>query len=311
MTVTVILCTYNRCKSLAKALGSVAVSELDKSVEWEVLVVDNNSTDQTRAVVEDFSRRYPGRFRYMFESEQGRSFALNSGIRGSSGDILAFMDDDVLVSPTWLKNLTAPLSKGEWSGSGGRILAANSFSCPNWLSLHGRYNMGGMLALFDLGDRAGKTDQPPFGTNMAIRKEMFQKYGLFRKDLGRCGNNMMSNEDTEVGRRLMAAGERLWYEPSAVVYHAVPQNRLTKKYFLRFWFNYGRSGVREHGKRPDICRIPRYYFTIPKIVGTVLAIRTLRWILALNPQQRFFLKGMVWMTAGQIVEYYRLSLDTA
>src|SRR5579863_9995619 len=109
MTVTIILCTYNRCQRLARALDSVASSTVSDSVKWEVLVVDNNSTDQTREVAEEFSRSHPGHFRYCFEPKQGKSHALNAGIREARGDILAFLDDDVTVGPTWLQDLTAPL----------------------------------------------------------------------------------------------------------------------------------------------------------------------------------------------------------
>ena len=87
MNITVILCTYNRCRTLEKALTSVAASALPLSIEWEVLVVDNNSRDQTRDVVEDFCTRYPGRFRYLFEPHQGKSYALNTGIREARGDV--------------------------------------------------------------------------------------------------------------------------------------------------------------------------------------------------------------------------------
>ena len=125
MNITVILCTYNRCESLTKALASIALSRLPESVSWEVLVVDNNSRDQTGDVVADFCRRYPGRFRYLFESHPGKSYALNSGIAEAQGDVLAFTDDDVTVEPMWLQKLTAPLLSGEWSGCGGRIL-------PEW-----------------------------------------------------------------------------------------------------------------------------------------------------------------------------------
>src|SRR5208282_2321290 len=91
LNITVILCTYNRCQSLARALDSVAAQTFSESVEWEVLVVDNNSRDQTRDVAEDFCRRYPGRFRYLFEPRQGKSYALNAGIREARGDILALL----------------------------------------------------------------------------------------------------------------------------------------------------------------------------------------------------------------------------
>ena len=98
MNVTVIIVTYNRCQSLAKALESVVLSSLPTSVEWEVLVVDNNSSDQTLQVAEDFRARYPDRFRYLRQPNPGKSFGLNAGILASRGDILAFIDDDVTVN---------------------------------------------------------------------------------------------------------------------------------------------------------------------------------------------------------------------
>src|ERR1700734_3508684 len=142
MKITIILCTYNRCASLAKALESTAAMTLPGSAEWEVLVVDNNSTDQTREVVEGFHSRYPRHFRYLFEPQQGKSYALNAGVREARGDILAFTDDDVTVEPTWLQNLTAPLKTGECVGTSGRTLPEQSFSPPRWLGGEGRYPLG-------------------------------------------------------------------------------------------------------------------------------------------------------------------------
>ena len=148
MQLTVILCTYNRCKSLAKALDSLAGSILSDAVEWEVLVVDNNSSDQTEAVVEEFRRQYPGRFRFLFEPHQGKSYALNAGIREARGNILAFVDDDVTVEPMWLQNLTSALHDSQWAGSGGRTKPAiwvSGFVPPRWLALDGPFSF---LALF-------------------------------------------------------------------------------------------------------------------------------------------------------------------
>ncbi len=142
-TITVILCTYNRCQSLSKALQSVAASEMPSSAVWEVLVVDNNSCDQTREVVENYCRRHPGRFRYLFESKPGKSHALNAGIREACGDILAFIDDDVIVERNWLRNLTANLDGNVWAGAGGRILPEKTFLASavvatRWTQQHGR-----------------------------------------------------------------------------------------------------------------------------------------------------------------------------
>ena len=125
MKVTVILCTYNRCQILMKALESVAVSVMPESVEWEVLVVDNNSNDQTREVAQQICRKHPAHFRYLFEPRQGKSYALNSGIRVGRGDVLAFMDDDVMVdrsgceiSPRLSTTVSGPVSVGAFFLSG-------------------------------------------------------------------------------------------------------------------------------------------------------------------------------------------------
>jgi glycosyltransferase involved in cell wall biosynthesis len=309
MKISVILCTYNRCLSLAKALESVLASEVPESIQWEVLVVDNNSKDQTRDVIEGYCSRFPQRIRYVFEARQGKSHALNTGIQEARGNILAFMDDDVIVEPKWLQNLTAPLHQGEWAGAGGRILSQKEFAVSDWLSLEGEHSLSGMLALFDLGDDARELTIPPFGTNMAYHKVIFEKYGGFRTDMGPCPGSEIRNEDTEFGRRLLSAGERLWYEPSAVVYHAVPENRLKQKYFLRFWFDHGRAGIRERGRRPDVWGIPRWFFSIPTILLRPLPIRVFCWLWESDPKERFYNKGLVWMTFGQLVEIPKLWFD--
>jgi glycosyltransferase involved in cell wall biosynthesis len=306
MNVTAILVTFNRSQSLANALESVAQSVLPPSVSWEVLVVDNNSTDRTPQVVEEFSVRYPGRFRYLFEPTAGKSHGLNAGIEAARGDIVAFVDDDVTVEKTWLQNLTAPLQNGDWAGVGGRILLHQDLPLPEWLSLDRPYNMGGVLAGFDLGAEPGPLDEPPYGTNMAFPKRVFRQYGGFRLDLGPRPGSQLRNEDTEFGRRLLTAGERLWYEPSAVVYHPVPQQRLKKEYFLEWWFDFGRAISREKGKRQPVWGFPRHFFSVPRMIATHLAPRVLRWIFTFNSRERFFRKGVAWMSAGQIAEIYRI-----
>ena len=301
MKVTVILCTYNRCSSLATTLDSLAGQKLPHSVEWEVLVVDNNSNDRTREVVEKFIQTHSVRFRYLFEPVQGLSYARNAGIREAEGNVLAFVDDDVTVESTWLQNLTVPLHMSQWGGIGGRILPARTFSPPPWLGLKERYALA-PLAIFDLGADARQLTEPPFGANMAYRKEMFQKHGNFRTDLGRCGDSMLSNEDTEFGYRLLSAGERLSYEPSAVAYHFISENRVQKKYFLRWWFDKARADVRQFGIPSDtrwfVVGIPLYLFRR-------LAVWSVRWIAAVDPSLRFSNKIKTWSVVGQILECYR------
>ena len=292
------LCTYNRCEALGKALRSVAMSQIPESVDWEVLVVDNNSDDQTRSVVDEYCTEFPGRFRYLFESEAGKSHALKSGIEAAHGQLLAFMDDDVIVEPMWLQNVTARLHDGKWVGCGGRILLQWTCSPPSWLP-----RVLAPLALFDIGVQAGPLTESPFGTNMAYRREMFEKYGGFRSDLGpRPGRDIQHNEDTEFGNRLLAAGERLWYEPSAIVYHSVARDRLRKEYFLAWWFNKSRADVRAYGP-PVVSKLR--IGAIPVRLFRRLAVSMLRWIVAVGQSRRFSNKINVWCVAGQIVGCYR------
>lgn len=301
MKITVVLCTYNRCKTLAKALESTASLKVADSIEWEVLVVDNNSKDQTRAVVEQFGVRYPGHFRYLFEPQAGKSHALNSGIRSARGDVLAFLDDDVIVEPTWLANLTAVFDEADCAGAGGRILPPLNFSPPRWLS-SGEGHALAPLALFDPCANFGELTEPPFGTNMAFRRAMFEKYGTFRTDLGPQPGSEIRSEDTEFGRRLLNAGERLYYVPSAVVYHPVSENRLRQQYHLCWWFAKGRADVREFGVpagAPRVAGIPIRLF----LRGLVL---TMRWTLAVEPSRRFGFKRTLWCHLGMVKECFQL-----
>ena len=304
MQVTIVLCTYNRCESLPKALESAALSVMPESVEWEILVVDNNSTDRTREVVEVFCSRDPRRFRYSFEPRQGKSHALNTGIREAQGDVIAFMDDDVTVDPMWLRNLTSPFQDTRYSGVAGRVLLDPAFSAPPWLGLKEPFNLGGVLAQFDLGENSGELVSPPCGTSMAFRKEVLQKYGGFRVDLGPCPGSEIRGEDTELGFRLLAAGEPLRYEPSAIVHHPVPESRVRKSYFLRWYFDHGRAMVRSWGRGSDFIGIPRRLFTAIKLTGTRLPSGAVVWLLTVNPRKRFYRKCWFRITVGQISEIY-------
>jgi glucosyl-dolichyl phosphate glucuronosyltransferase len=310
MKISVILCTYNRFQSLLKTLGSVAASTVPSSVTWEVLVVDNNSTDHTSDVVRDFSRQYPGRFCYLFEPQQGKSYALNAGIRAARGNNLAFVDDDVTVEPTWLQNLTAALDDGQWAGTGGRILPPPTFSFPYWLANGGPYLMGGPLGIFDCGPEPGVLTTEPFGANMAFRKAVFEKYGGFRTDLGPPPANFVRGEDTEFCQRLQRMGERLRYEPSAVVYHhEMPERQLKREYILAWYFVCGRSLIRIGEKKPCVWGVPGYQSSIPRMIGIDLFVQMLRWMLTLDPRRRFFWKSRVWMMAGNIVEICRMARE--
>src|SRR5262249_46123062 len=159
------------------------------------------------------------------EGCQGKSFALNAGIAAARGNVLAFVDDDVLVDSNWVVQLAAPFIISDCAGVGGRVLPVWNSPQPEWLQLSGPYKLCSVLAMFDLGDEDGILTKPPLGTNMAFRREVFQQYGGFRTDLGPTIGSEIRGEDSEFYRRLVAGGEFLVYRPEAVVYHPVEKKR--------------------------------------------------------------------------------------
>ena len=306
MDITVIVCTYNRCHSLAKALESIAASTLPEHVEWEILVVDNNSKDRTSEVCEDICRQFPRRFRYLFEARQGKSHALNTGIREAAGQVVAFMDDDVTVEPAWLRNIVEPIQNESYVGTGGRICPPKDTLLPSWIALEGDWSLAGTLALFDRGSVPYVLTDPPYGTNMAFRRDMFEKHGGFRTDLGPCAGSEIRGEDTEFCLRLMRSGQDILYVPTAIVYHEVPENRLRKSYFLTWYYDYGRAFIRMRGLRGDLWFIPRPVLGIMNHLFVMLPGAALRWWMTRNEKERFFAKTQVWKVMGQTAEIYHI-----
>jgi glycosyltransferase involved in cell wall biosynthesis len=310
MNISVILCTYNRSQSLKLALDSLAASQMPEFVNWYVLIVDNNSKDQTRAVAEELCRRDPVHFRYVFEPKQGKSFALNRGIREAQGDILAFIDDDITVEPIWLFELTRPFADPQWAGTGGRVYLPKDFSAPPWMAVEGHHSLVSILALFDLGPDPLPLSKPPIGNNMAFRKEVFTKFGGFRTDLGPAPGSELRHEDTEFGTRVMKSGARVLYVPSAIVRHAVEERRLHQNYFLAYHYDYGRALIREKGDRAPVGIIPRSVISFSNRLLRMLPKKIWWWLRESDPQKRFFNKCHVWAMAGEIAELCRRSNGT-
>ncbi|WP_348260861.1 glycosyltransferase family 2 protein [Telmatobacter sp. DSM 110680] len=301
MNITVIVCTYNRCQTVTKSLDSIAVQNVPEFVEWNVLVVDNNSTDQTREVLEKYCIKNP-RFSYVFESKQGLSHARNAGIQKASGQILAFTDDDVTADPDWLWSLTSSLNGGEWSFAGGRIIPVWPGRLPDWLSEDDFATMGPFTG-FDEGPEAKRLTRPTYGGNTAFRREIFEKYGCFRTDLGRSSNNLLGREDIEIANRLFAAGERLRYEPNAVIRHPVEEYRMTKRYVLKWAYWDSRSEIADTGPpetRWSIKGVPLSQFR--RVVRWAF-----QWAISTNPRSRFFCQLQMWKVIGTAVACYRES----
>ena len=300
MKAAVIVCTYNRCDSLAKTLESLAASTIPDSVEWEIVVIDNNSSDRTRPVVEEFTRRFQGRFRYTFEPRQGKSFALNRGIHETQADVLAFTDDDVIAEPTWLWNLTKDLFSGEWQGAGGKILPLNTAPIPEWIP---RDVYGVLWGSFDLGDESRDISLAPYGANMAFRRDVFE-HGLFRTDIGPGVLDARSTncEDQNIGEGVLRRGGKLRYEPEAVIRHPFDTERISRKYILNRFFQMGRYIALETESKPALHGIPRRYFTIVKLLIFECPKRLYHWLSASEPAQRFTWRLLLSTSLGQAYE---------
>src|SRR5262249_35027180 len=157
----------------------------------ELIIVDNNSTDDTRAVVADFGRVSGIKVRYIFEAQQGLCYARNTGIKAAKGEIIAFTDDDVTVDPQWLRRLTSAFEQFECLGVAGKIVPVWPYQKPLWLQMEGPIRLMSVIVSFDLGEELCEIVIPPFGANMAFRKVAFEKYGFFRTDLDRSGNDLL------------------------------------------------------------------------------------------------------------------------
>jgi len=256
--ISVIICTYNRKASLHRTLSSLAGMEVPESLPWELLIVDNNSTDGTREVVTEFSEKLHGR--YIFEGKQGKSHALNRGLKEAKGDIIALTDDDVIVDKNWIKNIYKVFQEDDISCIGGKILPHWEKSRPAWL--HGDFLLD-ILALVDLGSESKKLTKPIiWGANMAMKYSMFEKYGYFDTTLGHHKGKTYGSEDTKMVQTLLSGGETVLYCPDVLVYHCIPENRLKKSHFRKWVYEKGELAAIQLGPytKRNILGIPLYIF---------------------------------------------------
>jgi glycosyltransferase involved in cell wall biosynthesis len=241
--VAVLIATYNRATLLGETLDVLARSDTDPRLPWEVIVIDNNSTDDTRFVVTSRQAAYPVRLTYLFEKRQGRSAALNAGIAATSAPLLLFTDDDVRVEPEWLVAGARALNEGA-DYVGGPVVPIWEVSPPRWLDLT-RGDLWGTIAILDYGrDRFTFEDRRrvPLGANMGVHRSLIERVGAFRADLGRSnGRRVLGQEVPELLARSRAAHLSGVYVPEMRVHHHIPAARLTKHYYRRWWMGKGYS----------------------------------------------------------------------
>lgn len=298
--VSVIVCTYNRQERLKCALQSLSQLKAPANNSWEFIIVDNNSNDLTAQTVKDFASHCLVPTRYIFEPQQGLSHARNAGIAASAGDVLAFTDDDVTLDPGWICELQQTFDSFACAAVGGKIIPTWTCPKPSWLlSTDPDLFRRGAIVCFDPGDEVHEI-ATAFGANMAFRKEVFQRYGSFRTDLGKCGNDAMTGEDTEFCARLSCAGNRIVYAPNAVVYHPVPETGL-KRQFKTHYLQYGRYTVRLDGLPSQAI----LWFGVPRYMFRHLFVDIYGWLRCMDAN-RFLHKLKVYESLGAVAEARRI-----
>ncbi|MDW8322987.1 MAG: glycosyltransferase [Burkholderiales bacterium] len=260
MDASIIVCTYNRAESLRDTLQALRAQAVAPERTWEVIVVDNNSHDHTPQVVEEMRGSWPG-LRYAYEPAQGLSHARNRGIREARGDVLLFTDDDVLPEPDWLENILNGLVHYQADACGGYIAPLFERTPPKWFN--SRFH-GFIAVRCERDDDYPITDpaQAPFGANMAFRRQVFDRVGLFDTNRGRKGTVLASGEDGEMFERVLAAGYKVVFLGSARVHHKVEGFRLSRGYLLRWRYQTSRNLAITRGVPGTrrVMNIPLYLF---------------------------------------------------
>lgn len=241
--ITAAICTHNRADMLSDAIQSL-LSQTALSAQYEIIVVDNHSTDDTVAVVQGWQQSYgTERLRLLQEPHLGLSYARNRAVQAAYGEIIAFMDDDGLADIGWLAALLEAYETfpDAWA-VGGKVLPAWEGERPSWLT----DSLLPQLSMLDLGDTAHplKEGEELFGTNCSFRRCAFDELGLFRTDLGRRGSQILGSEETEFQVRILQVGKDVVYIPNAVVHHCVTPERLQPRYFIKLAYGKGRTRAR-------------------------------------------------------------------
>lgn len=238
---SVIICTYNREKYLYNVLKSIAENDFPTD-RYEIVLINNNSTDRTEEECRRFTEAFPKvRFRYFMETRQGLSYARNRGVTESEGDVLVFVDDDALVNGEYLQTYADFFEQHpEIEAAGGPIIPRYETAEPAWMS---HYTKALITGYKDLGDKVREFPKGdyPGGGNAAYRASVFQEVGLFNVELGRKGDSLIGAEEKDIFDKMTSRGMRFFYLPTAILYHLIPEKKLTADYFDRLTCSIGKS----------------------------------------------------------------------
>lgn len=241
MKLSIVICSYNRAQYIGDALDSL-YNQTSSLSEFEVLLVDNNSTDGTPGIYKTWREQHPdGNFQYLSEHRQGASFARNTGAIHAKTEWLCFMDDDAVAFPDFVANIIKhTLEKPTIFGFGGKIIPKYIPEKPVWMS----YYVSSLVGNFDYSQVpcAFKKGKYPLESNMIIKKSVFDQIGGFNTTLpGVVGTLRIGGEGKELFYKVIGLGEEIYYDPNIIVYHVVETSKLTKEYLYRVASGIGRG----------------------------------------------------------------------
>jgi len=275
LALSVVLPTYNRCASLLRTLASILNQQTTR--HYEVIVVDNNSTDETRAAVLD-ANAHGVPVRYVLEPQQGVSYARNAGIAHARAPLIAFVDDDVSVDPNWIETICRTFEQyADVDCVGGRVLPAWEAEPPDWLTRE----HWAPVALLDFGDEPRRIDAKNryclLTANLACRRGIFERVGPFGTELQRVGDRIGSMEDHEWLLRFWDAGGQALYVPELRAVTEVPARRMTRAYHRRWHAGHGHYFALARDREFEASNTGRM-FDIPAHAYRAAMLDAVRWI---------------------------------
>ena len=241
MILSIIICSYNRASYISDALTSLYLQSAGLNV-FEVIIVDNNSTDNTKDVYAQWRHTNTnGQFTFIGETKQGASFARNTGATIAKGEWVCFMDDDAVATPNYVENILKHIQdKPDAVGFGGRIIPKYIPSEPKWMSYYvsslvGNFNYAPIACAFENG-------KYPLESNMIVKKSVYDQIGGFNVNLpGVVGTLRIGGEGKELFYKILALGHIIYYDPTICVHHVVEVKKLTSEYMYRVASGIGRG----------------------------------------------------------------------
>lgn len=276
---SIVIATYNRATLLLDALKSV-IRQSTPAQEWECVVVNNNSSDNTSECFAEFAGEHPEyNLRIVDEPNQGLSYARNRGIRESVGEYIAIIDDDEHITEDFVAAYIRLFDDvPEAVAAGGPIVARYPTGRPRWMSCYTERPIANTM-YFGEEVREFPKGRVPGGGNMALRRSAIRRYGVFDTSLGYSGESLIGGEECDLFERLQIADAKYYYVPTAVMYHIIPREKLTKEYFARLSYNVGVSQLRRARLYRRVWRVR--FVELSKWVATLLIALwytiTLQW----------------------------------